>query len=75
MALTNATGTLPTRNWDGGRVEGFEEISAEAMKKKLVKRSKACFACAVACGKFLRLKQGHVPEQRWRVQNVRRSLP
>lgn len=52
MALTNTTGTLPTRYWTQGEFEGFEKINAEAMKKKLVERSKACFACAVACGKI-----------------------
>jgi aldehyde:ferredoxin oxidoreductase len=58
MALTNTTGTLPTRNWREGEFEGFEEINAEAMKKKLVKRSKACYACTVACGKISRVETG-----------------
>ncbi|RLG20366.1 hypothetical protein DRN74_05685 [Candidatus Micrarchaeota archaeon] len=52
MALTNATGTLPTRYWREGEFEGFEKICAETMKKRVVERSKACFACAVACGKI-----------------------
>jgi aldehyde:ferredoxin oxidoreductase len=52
MALTNITGTLPTRYWTQGEFEGFEKINAEAIKKKLVERSKACFACTVACGKI-----------------------
>jgi aldehyde:ferredoxin oxidoreductase len=52
MTLTNTTGTLPTRNWTQGEFEGFEKINAEAVKKKLVERSRACFACAVACGKI-----------------------
>jgi len=58
MALTNATGTLPTRNWQEGEFEGFEEINAEAMKRKLVKRNKACYACAVACGKISKVETG-----------------
>jgi len=58
MALTNTTGTLPTRNWQEGEFEGFEEINAEAMKRKLVKRSKACYACTVACGKLSRVETG-----------------
>lgn len=52
MALTNTTGTLPTRYWTQGEFEGFEKINAEAMKRKMVERSKACFACTVACGKI-----------------------
>lgn len=58
MALTNATGTLPTRNWTQGEFEGFEEINAEAMKRKIVKRSKACYACTVACGKISKVETG-----------------
>jgi aldehyde:ferredoxin oxidoreductase len=58
MALTNTTGTLPTRNWTQGEFEGFEEINAEAMKKKIMKRSKACYACTVACGKISKVETG-----------------
>lgn len=57
MALTNTTGTLPTRYWAEGRFEGFEKINATAMKR-MVKRSKACFACSVACGKVSEIKTG-----------------
>lgn len=58
MALTNTTGTLPTRNWREGEFEGFEKINAESMKRKLVKRSKACYACTVACGKVSKVETG-----------------
>jgi aldehyde:ferredoxin oxidoreductase len=57
MALTNTTGTLPTRYWTQGEFEGFEKINAETMKKNLVERSKACFACTVACGKISKVKK------------------
>lgn len=58
MALTNVTGTLPTRNWTEGEFEGFEEINAEAVKRKLMRRSKACYACTVACGKISEVESG-----------------
>jgi aldehyde:ferredoxin oxidoreductase len=58
MALTNTTGTLPTRNWTEGSFDGFEKINAEAMKKNIVKYSKACYACAVACGKISKVEAG-----------------
>ena len=58
MALTNATGTLPTKNWTEGEFEGFEQINAQTMKAKIVKRSKACYACTVACGKISRVETG-----------------
>lgn len=58
MVLTNTTGTLPTRNWTEGKFDGFEEINAEAMKKRIMKRSKACYACAVACRKMSKVETG-----------------
>lgn len=58
MALPNTTGTLPTRNWTEGEFEGFEEINAEAMKRKIMKRSKACYACTVGCGKISKVETG-----------------
>jgi aldehyde:ferredoxin oxidoreductase len=58
MALTNTTGTLPSRYWMNGEFEGFENISAETIKdRKIVERSKACFACAVACGKISAIRK------------------
>ncbi len=58
MALTNATGTLPTINWQEGEFEGFKKINAEAMKMRIVKRNKACYSCAVACGKISKIETG-----------------
>jgi aldehyde:ferredoxin oxidoreductase len=52
MALTNTTGTLPTRYWSEGEFEGFEKINAETLKRLFVEHNKACFACTVACGKI-----------------------
>jgi len=58
IGLTNTTGTLPTRNWRDGEFEGYESISAETMKKKLVISNKSCFGCPVACGKISRVSTG-----------------
>ena len=57
MALTNTTGTLPTRYWTDGEFEGFEKICAETLKRRFVERSKACFACTVACGKISAIRK------------------
>jgi aldehyde:ferredoxin oxidoreductase len=64
MALTNATGVFPTRYWTEGEFEGFEKINAEALKKRFVERSKACFACTVACGKISVVRKGTYEESR-----------
>ena len=49
MPLVNESGVLPTRYWQMGSFD-VEKIS-EGLKK-LVKRSSACYGCAVACGKI-----------------------
>lgn len=51
MALTNESGVLPTKYWEKGSFEGFENISAEALEK-YVERDVSCFGCSVACGKI-----------------------
>lgn len=58
IALANTTGTLPTRNWERGDFEGIEDIGAEAIKSRIIKSSKACYACAVGCGKLSRVQTG-----------------
>ena len=52
MDLTQATGTLPTRYWTEGAFEGYDNINAEVLKEKLVRKSRACIACPVACSKI-----------------------
>ena len=58
MALTQTTGTLPTRNWTQAEFDGFEEINAETLKGKLIKGNKACYSCLVACGKISKVETG-----------------
>ncbi|RLI89335.1 MAG: aldehyde:ferredoxin oxidoreductase [Archaeoglobales archaeon] len=54
MALVNEAGVLPTKYWQKGSFEGFENINAEAMQK-YVKRSSSCYGCRVACGKVVKV--------------------
>ena len=58
MASTNATKTLPTRNWTEGSFPGFEKVNARAMRKKVVVASRACLGCPVACGKLSEVREG-----------------
>ncbi|MBN2070491.1 MAG: aldehyde ferredoxin oxidoreductase family protein [Candidatus Krumholzibacteriota bacterium] len=43
---------LPTRNFKECRFEGYEAISAEAMKKELNWKSVGCFNCVIRCSKL-----------------------
>lgn len=56
--VTNSAGALPTRYWTEGEFDGITSINAETMKDKLVKRSRACYICPIACGKISVVKSG-----------------
>ena len=45
-----ANGTLPVRNFRGGRFPGIEKITGEAMRaKSYVEKMEGCFACPIKC--------------------------
>ncbi len=50
----NRIGAFPTRNFQGGYFEQFTDISGPRMRKDIVLINKACFSCAMCCGKYCR---------------------
>jgi aldehyde:ferredoxin oxidoreductase len=57
--MSNASGILPTRNYQDGVYEGASNINAEKVQN-LNPEKKACFACALGCTNYLRFKGGGV---------------
>ncbi|MEM0031518.1 MAG: aldehyde ferredoxin oxidoreductase family protein [Desulfurococcaceae archaeon] len=51
-------GDLPTKYWSKGEFPGYEQISGVTMTKKLLKGTKACFMCPIACGRNIEVKEG-----------------
>jgi aldehyde:ferredoxin oxidoreductase len=51
----NAIGGLPTANWQESQFAGAEKVSGETLAETLLLRSKACFACPIACGRVTRV--------------------
>ncbi len=49
LAYQNATGGLPTANWDAGQFHGFESISGETMTDTILSDNDTCYACTVHC--------------------------
>ena len=49
LSFQNATGTLPTRNYNEGQFEDFEPISGEVMSETILKEHDTCYACTVNC--------------------------
>jgi aldehyde:ferredoxin oxidoreductase len=54
----NASGMLPTRNFQSGVFEHSEEISGESMRKSFVVKDKACIGCPIASRKITCVKKG-----------------
>jgi len=64
MLLTaNSQKVLPTRNFQRTSFEEIEKIGPEQIKKELVKKDKACYACPVYCGKFSVVEEGPYKSQ------------
>lgn len=65
--IINNHGIFPTRNFSTGVFEGAERISGEEMAASVLKRTTACFACPIACGRYCRVtgefeSEGEGPE-------------
>ena len=65
LSFQNATGTLPTRNYNEGQFEDFEPISGEVMTETILRDRDTCYACTVHCKR--------VVETTWRGQPVERK--
>jgi len=51
-------GNLPIKNWTKGRFPGAEKISGMRMAETILVGRKSCFACPVACGRYVRISDG-----------------
>ncbi len=66
MDVTNAYGSLPTRNCRDVSFEGAGRVNAKTMRAKRksdgranLVANKACFACTIACGRIARIEPTH----------------
>jgi len=57
VEIANALHFFPTRYWSKVFLEEYESISPEAMSKIFV-RSRACWNCPFACGKYVEVTEG-----------------
>ncbi len=48
----NSVGAFPTRNFQSGALEGFENLDGPTMKAKVTEIDKGCTSCAIPCGKW-----------------------
>lgn len=55
VMVTNSYGALPTRNWQQGTFEGWEEIQGERLTQEFLIKNKACQSCPIGCGRVTRV--------------------
>jgi aldehyde:ferredoxin oxidoreductase len=53
--MTQAFGGLPTRNFQQGQFEHYQNLNGNTIKETRLVANKACFACTIACGRVCRL--------------------
>lgn len=58
MDFTQEIGILPTKNYQFGRFDGYEEINCYAIRKKLKVLDKACYCCNLPCVKLCEIEAG-----------------
>jgi aldehyde:ferredoxin oxidoreductase len=58
MSMMYEYGDVPIKHFTEGIWSGIENISGEAMAKKVLKRNWACFRCPIACGRIVEVKNG-----------------
>jgi aldehyde:ferredoxin oxidoreductase len=56
VITTQHLGVLPTKNWQQGTFDGWEQIHGETLTAKYLVRSKACYACPIGCGRITRVE-------------------
>jgi aldehyde:ferredoxin oxidoreductase len=55
--LTQKFGILPTKNFQQGTFDGWEAVSGQTLTQKYLKKTVACWACPIACGRFTKVEE------------------
>lgn len=58
VEITNNAGCFPTRYWSEGRLDNWENISADYMQNNMEVKSRGCYRCFFACGKLTTVLHG-----------------
>ena len=64
VQLMNLLGVLPVRNFTGGGFKHVEEVSGEALRKRILVKQGACWGCPIGCARITKTEnaQGEGPE-------------
>jgi len=56
--IINNAGILPYKNWQTGVNPDADKISGETLAEKYLIKNKACWGCAIGCGRVTAVKEG-----------------
>ena len=57
VAVTQAKGILPTKNWQQGTFEGWEDIQGTTLTEKYLVKNQGCFGCPIKCGRITKVTE------------------
>ena len=57
VPLTQKHGVLPTKNYQSGTFDGWEDISGQTLTKKYLQKTSACWACPISCGRVTKITE------------------
>ncbi len=58
VKIVNQAGAFPTRYWQQGRYEKWEQIGADALHSRCDVQPRACLKCFMACGRLTTVREG-----------------
>ncbi|MGQ9588299.1 MAG: aldehyde ferredoxin oxidoreductase family protein [Thermoplasmata archaeon] len=64
MAVTGTAGAIPTRNFQSAHFPQYEKIGGDALLRRHVTKSTACFRCPLRCGKESRAAKDYTARTR-----------
>ncbi|HEA67817.1 MAG TPA: aldehyde ferredoxin oxidoreductase [Desulfobacterales bacterium] len=56
VVATQNYGVLPTKNWQQGTFDGWEQIHGEKLTESFLIKNKGCFSCPIKCGRVTRVQ-------------------
>ena len=57
VAVTQAKGILPTKNWQQGTFDGWEDIQGTTLTEKYLVKNQGCFGCPIKCGRITKVTE------------------
>lgn len=58
LSSLNASGALPTKNFQTCYFENAEKVSGEELARKYLLKRRACFGCPIGCGRYVWVPAG-----------------